>query len=350
MPTPQSKIRNPKTYPDPDSERSEEEGEGSAICDYESSPWRTEFWRGREYEDRAERIALAKLLPPSRGRRRLVEIGAGFGRLAEFYAGYEHVILLDYARSMLLDAREQIASRFPLDASLSTLHSPRPTLHAPRPAPLAPRFTFVAADLYQLPFTTSAFDTAITVRVLHHVADIPRAFAEIARILRPQGAYVLEFANKRHLKARLRYALNRNAPNPNTLDPYEFVKLNFDFHPRYIDARLRAENLVTQEKLGVSMLRIPFLKRAIPAPILAALDGILQSPLSNLSIAPSLFIRARSTKPGAPALNAALWRCVACGSTDIAETREALTCGSCARVYPVIDGIVDFRSVDAETR
>jgi hypothetical protein len=34
------------------------------ICDYENSPWRTEFWRGRDYEDRAERIAIAKMLPP----------------------------------------------------------------------------------------------------------------------------------------------------------------------------------------------------------------------------------------------------------------------------------------------
>ena len=32
------------------------------ICDYEGSPWRSEFWPGREYEDRAERIALAHLL------------------------------------------------------------------------------------------------------------------------------------------------------------------------------------------------------------------------------------------------------------------------------------------------
>ena len=285
------------------------------IISYENSPWRMEFWRGREYEDRAERIALKKLLPP-RGAR-VVEIGAGFGRLAEFYSGYERVILLDYARTMLQDARARLQND--------------------------PRFIFVAADLYNLPLADSALDTVVTVRVLHHVADIPRAFAEIARVVRPQGAYVLEFANKRHLKARVRYALNPRASNPNSLDPYEFVKLNFNFHPRYISENLGANNLVTQDKLAVSTFRVPFLKRFIPSGILAALDGALQYPLSNLEIAPSIFLCAQSAKPGAPALNRALWRCVACGSNDITESPEAFMCGKCQRVYPIGDGIIEFK-------
>nr|HID13463.1 hypothetical protein [Anaerolineae bacterium] len=54
------------------------------ICDYEGSAYRTEFWgQGREYEDAVERIALQRLLPPSG--RRIIEIGAGFGRLADLY-------------------------------------------------------------------------------------------------------------------------------------------------------------------------------------------------------------------------------------------------------------------------
>ncbi len=292
------------------------------ICDYENSPWRTEFWQGREYEDLAERIALQKLLPP-RGSR-LCEIGAGFGRLVEYYAGYERVILLDYARSMLEQARSRI-----LDDSRFTQH--------------ASRFTFVAADLYNLPLADSSLDTAVTVRVLHHVADIPRAFAEIARVVRPQGAYVLEHANKRHLKAILRYAVNRRSANPFSLAPYEFVKLNFDFHPRYIADNLRNVNFVPQKKLAVSSLRVAALKRIVPAKILAALDGILQSPLSNLSISPSLFIHAQSVKPGPPMLTSALWRDPACGSTDIAESSEKLTCRACGRIYPVVDGIIDFK-------
>jgi ubiquinone/menaquinone biosynthesis C-methylase UbiE/uncharacterized protein YbaR (Trm112 family) len=291
------------------------------ICSYENSPWRTEFWRGREYEDRAERIALARLLPP-RGAR-LCEIGAGFGRLADFYLGYDQIILIDYARSMLRDAREQL------------LRDSRITHHASR-------FTFVAADLYNLPLADNALDTALTVRVLHHVADIPRAFAEIARGVRPRGTYVAEFANKRHLKAILRYVFLRRAPNPFARAPYEFVKLNFDFHPRYIEENLRAVGFSVQDKRAVSMFRVAWLKRIVPARILAALDGVLQSPISNLDLSPSIFLRAESRKPGAPARAESLWRCPACHSA-VTAARDALTCRACARVYPVVDGIIDFK-------
>ena len=57
------------------------------ICDYEGSSYRTDFWegQGRQYEDMAERLALRKLLPPAGAR--LVEIGAGFGRLVDLYGG-----------------------------------------------------------------------------------------------------------------------------------------------------------------------------------------------------------------------------------------------------------------------
>ena len=291
------------------------------ICDYENSPWRTEFWRGRDYEDRAERLALARLLPP-RGMR-VCEIGAGFGRLADFYLGYDQIILMDYAHSMLREARERI-----LGDSRFTLH--------------ASRFRFVAADLYNLPLADSALDTVVTVRVLHHVADLPRAFAEIARVARPNGMYVLEHANKRHFKAILRYWLKRG-PSPFNLEPFEFVKLNFDFHPRYIVNNLRAVNLIPQECRAVSTFRLSLLKRRVPANILAMLDGWIQRPTASLQLSPSIFIRAQSAKPGASVLNAALWRCVSCGSTDLAAARDALTCGACSRVYPILDGIIDFK-------
>ena len=115
------------------------------ICDYEGSTYRTDFWegQGRDYEDLAERLALARLLPP-RGKR-LLDIGAGFGRLATMYGGYEEVILLDYSRSQLEYARERLGDE---------------------------RFIYVAADIYRLPLATNAVDTTVMVRVLHHLSLI----------------------------------------------------------------------------------------------------------------------------------------------------------------------------------
>lgn len=286
-----------------------------AICSYENSRYQTAFWPGREYEDQAERIALRHMLP--KGGARLCEIGAGFGRLADEYRGYEQVILLDYSWSMIRAAARR-------------LHHD-------------PRFLFVAADLYDLPFADSALDTAVTVRVLHHVVDVPSAFAEVARVVSPQGAYVTEFANKRHLKARLRRWWTGRPPDLDSLEPSEYLRMHFDFHPRFIADRLRAGGFDIRDKRAVSEFRLAALKRVFPARLLSGLDGLLQHPLARLDLTPSVFMRSQSTKPGEPVITQALWRCLSCGSTDLEASGEALACPACSRSYPIVDGVIDFR-------
>ena len=67
------------------------------VIDYEGSQYRTDFWidGGRDYEDATERLALQQLMPPKGAR--IAEIGAGFGRLADLYLGYEQIVLFDYS-------------------------------------------------------------------------------------------------------------------------------------------------------------------------------------------------------------------------------------------------------------
>lgn len=287
------------------------------IRDYEGSSYRTDFWegQGREYEDLAERIALRKLLPPAGAR--LVEIGAGFGRLAELYDGYQQVVLLDYSKSMLRQAQDQLGR--------------------------GGKYTYVAANLYAMPFVDSLFDTTVTVRVLHHVQDIPAAFQQIQRVLKPGGAYVLEYANKRHLKAVLRYLLGRQSWSPFAPEPYEFVELNYDFHPVWMQARLREAGFAIGRELAVSSFRLPLLKRLIPPRPLAALDGLLQEPTASLKLAPSVFLRARAEKEGAQAEGRGFFRCPSCHGTDLIETEEVLTCRGCGRRWAIDDGIYDFK-------
>lgn len=285
------------------------------ICDYEGSSYRTDFWegQGRQYEDMAERLALRKLLPPAGAR--LVEIGAGFGRLVDLYDGYRQVVLLDYSKSMLRQAQHLLGR--------------------------GGKYIYVAASLYGMPFVDSLFDTTVTVRVLHHVQNIPAAFQEIQRVLRPGGAYVLEYANKRHLKAVLRYLLGRQSWNPFAPEPYEFVELNYDFHPTWMKARLREAGFAIGRELAVSSFRLPLLKRLIPPRPLAALDGLLQGPAAPLKLAPSVFIRARAEKEDAQAEG--FFRCPSCHGTDLVETEEALTCRGCGRGWAIDDGIYDFK-------
>jgi len=50
-----------------------------------------------------------------------------------------------------------------------------------------PRFRFQTADAQTLPFDDDAFDAVLANHMLYHVPDLPRALAEIRRVLRPAG-------------------------------------------------------------------------------------------------------------------------------------------------------------------
>ena len=152
---------------------------------------------------------------------------------------------------------------------------PRSTL-PPAPARNArasasPAFTYVVGDIYNLPFDDDFFDTVVTVRVLHHITDIPAALAEVARVLVGRGVYVLEYANKRNLKAMVRYALGRQ-PSPYTPEPWEFVKLNFNFHPAYMARELADAGFAILDQRAASFFRVGLLKRVVPTGLLAGLD------------------------------------------------------------------------------
>ncbi|HAL60918.1 MAG TPA: hypothetical protein DCP08_00740 [Chloroflexi bacterium] len=281
------------------------------VCDYEGSDYKA-FWPGREYEDAAERSALRRLLPPEG--EALVDLGAGFGRLADLYQGYKRVILLDFARSQLLQAHQRFGEG---------------------------KFIYLAADIYRLPLASSAVDTAVTVRVLHHIADIPAALAEVHRILKPKGTYILEYANKRNLKEIFRYLLGRSQKRPFSWEPFEYLDMHFNFHPAYISASLQEAGFAPQEELAVSSLRLPVLKRLFAPGVLAYLDGLLQKPTAGLKLSPSIFVAARAVKKEGETPKA-LFRCLYC-YTPLQEKETTLFCAGCGQEWRPQEGVYDFR-------
>jgi SAM-dependent methyltransferase len=286
------------------------------VIDYEGSDYEERFWgQGeREYEDQAERIALRKLLPPAG--RRLVEFGAAFGRLAGLYQGYQQVLLVDYSRSLLRQAQQRLGR----DG----------------------RFIYVAADIYHLPLVAGAVDTAVMVRVMHHLADVPAALAQIRRAIAPGGAFVAEYASKRHLKAIARYALRQQAWSPFDAEPYEFVPLNYDFHPAWMAAQLEAAGFAVDRDLAVSHFRLPALKRMVPAHVLAAADGAVQGIGALWKLTPSVFVCCQVPGTAPAVLPATLFRCPACGGA-LADAAESHDCPACGQRWPVRDGIHDFK-------
>ncbi len=290
------------------------------ICDYEGSEYATAFWGpSREYEDAVDRRALGRLLPPVGAR--LVEIGAGFGRLASLYAGYDEVFLVDYSRSLLLQAQEALRDR--------------------------PKVTFVVTDLYNLPLADDWFDTAVMVRVLHHVQDVSAAFGQVARILAPGGAYVLEYANKRNAKEVLRFLAGRPHRQPFSREPSQVVPLNYNFHPAYIRERLGQVGFQVEAELTASFFRVDTLKRIASPAMLARIDGWLQRPLAGLKPGPSVFVRARLVRPGQTRHKGGVWRCPRCGSLRISETADAVSCNDCGSSWPRRGSFYDFKGQGA---
>ena len=293
------------------------------ICDYEGSRYRTEFWgAGREYEDAVERIALNALLPPSGGR--LIEIGAGYGRLEPLYEGYDEVVFFDYALSQLRQAQE---------------------LCGGTGSGGDPHFVYVAGDFYALPFVPGAFDTVTMIRTLHHAADAAAVLRGVAEILGPEGDFVLEFANKRNLKAILRHFARRQSWSPFEREPVEFVELNFNFHPAWIRERLAESGLRVRRERTVSHFRVGLLKRALPTGLLVALDRAVQPTGELFQLTPSVFIHSQAPADRPAAAEGALFRCVACGSASLEpDGRDMLACTGCGARYAIRDGIYDFRA------
>jgi SAM-dependent methyltransferase len=242
--------------------------QGRALATYEDLGYRDVFWAARRYEDACDRMAVRALLPPSG--ERLIEVGAGFGRLANEYSGYREVALLDSSEVHVEAAREALGG----DA----------------------RFQVVLGDALALPYPDGYFDAAVCVRMLHHFADPAPVLAELGRVTRPGGVVVLEYANKRNLKAIARRLLGRQRWSPFELGSVEYKPFHFDHAPVEVRRGLRRAGLRIESMRAASLFRLPPLTRRLPVSLLVAAESRLQAPLGSITPGPSVFLRARRSQ------------------------------------------------------
>ena len=289
------------------------------VCDYEGSDYQTRFWEtgGRDYEDRCEAIALKRLLPQTGTL--MLELGAGAGRNTTRYQGFDRVVLLDYSRTQLNQAQERLG--------------------------ISNRYIYVAADIYRLPFVDSLFDATTMIRTLHHMADAPAALRQVRNILQPGATFILEYANKRNLKAILRYALRFRSGAR-----FYWIRLSLPHStlisiPRCVNGFWKRDFKI-EKILAVSHFRVGILKRIIPASLLAGLDSLLQWTGALWQVTPSVFIKSRTagshigTPPTDPI---AFFKCPECGHAPLVDQGDRLACPSCNRTWKIVDGIYDFR-------
>lgn len=246
------------------------------IANYDKSRFDyNRYWHSRQYEHKAELLTLAKLLPKSG--QFLIDLGGGYGRLMEDYSSrFTKNVILDYSENLLQIGRIKTES-----AGTKNVE-------------------FVKGNIYKLPFENESFDAALMIRVLHHLLKPQKALFEAARVLKPEGVLILEFANKIHLKARLRAVLRSDFKFVHNLSPYQQAKddqIFYNFHPQQIREMLTAAGFRIEKKIGASNLRQPLLKRIIPLPLLLTTENLLQNlsalSLTKLNLAPSIFYLCR---------------------------------------------------------
>ncbi|HMD82046.1 MAG TPA: class I SAM-dependent methyltransferase [Anaerolineales bacterium] len=290
------------------------------VCDYEGSDYQTSFWDkgGREYEDRTEAIALKRLLPE--GGRLLLELGAGAGRNTPRYIGFDRIVLLDYSRTQLEQAKQRLGN--------------------------SAKYVYVAADVYRLPFVDGLFDTATMIRTLHHMADAPKALGQVRNVLASGGVFILEFANKLNSKAIFRYLLGKQKWSPFTLEPVEFAKLNFDFHPKAVRGWLEGLGFRIEKTLTLSHFRVGLLKRLIPTSMLVFFDSLFQWTGALWQFTPSVFVKARVVQENISHYRSNIlsyFKCPDCEYSPLVEQHNHLECRNCKRKWEMKDGIYDFR-------
>ncbi len=289
------------------------------VCDYEGSDYQERFWEegGRAYEDGAEVLALKKLLPSSGNH--LLELGAGAGRNTRRYQGFERVTLVDYSTTQLSQAIKRLGAQA--------------------------QYRFVAADVYRLPFAPAAFDAATMIRTIHHLSDPQIALEQTRKCLSEDAVFLLEFANKRNIKAILRYWLGKQDWNPFSREAVEFVELNFDFHPASVRSMLKNAGFAVEKQVCVSWLRAGFFKRIMPLWLMLSKERVLQAIASWAVLSPSVFLRNRALLQDQTEKHKqdAFFRCPACGHYPLKDTPPELICEKCKQTYPVKDGIYDFR-------
>ena len=215
-----------------------------------------------------------------------------------------------------------------------------------------PRFVFVAGNIYQLPLANQVLDTLVMVRVMHHLADVPAALTQLRRVTHSGSTLVIEYANKRNLKSLMRWATRKQDWSPIAREPLEFVELNFDFHPSWMEDRFIDAGLKTQKRYGVSHFRLGALKQRISPAKLAQADSLLFGVGGHIAVAPSIFVRAQSTDrvrranvSTSPESVAELFRCPECTRNGLTQIDvDQVQCPQCGARYAKVQQVWDLKA------
>ncbi len=161
--------------------------EAEELWEINSGWWQRSFTEGADPEYTEQIIPLLRHHLEQAAPRRVLDIGCGEGQLARVAAGVpgvEQVVGLDPTEAQLRAALER---------------QPSPSPSSPREGRAGP-VGYVRAAAGALPFPGSSFDAAFACLVFEHIEGTVAALAEVGRVLRPEGTFLL-FLNHPLLQA-----------------------------------------------------------------------------------------------------------------------------------------------------
>ncbi len=243
-----------------------------------------DFWKGREYEHKAEMMLIARILKrfvyfKKTKKQMILDLGGSFGRLADLYASrFKYSIIGDYSMQELEEAKKRLFARY------SKLY-------------------LIGLNAYKMPFKDNSIDVVLSVRLAHHIRYLDILAQEVYRILKPGGILILEAAHKNHLKAILRAIIKRELSffRKNIIkvkhDPHQAqvikeiagqIPIMYNFSAKFVINTFVSKGFKIRAAYPCSFFRLPLLKKIVPLPVLLGLERFLQH-LSFLKITPSLF-------------------------------------------------------------
>ncbi len=227
------------------------------------------YWRGRDYENAAEEMAIRRLLK-GKHFKNAVDVGGGYGRLCVLLEDYaDKVTLAEPSQQQLDIAKDYLKDHPEIERKLTQ------------------------AD--KLDFADKSFDLITMIRVMHHLPNPVPELSELHRVLSDDGYLILEVANFAHFRNRLKYFLRnkrlpqepvdiRSAKNQRE-DEIPFVNHN----PKTVIKQLAHAGLKVDKVLSVSNLRSPVLKKVVPRGLMLSAEKLMQPTLAKTYFGPSVF-------------------------------------------------------------
>ncbi len=234
------------------------------------------YWEGRDYENAAEEIAIARLLKKKHFGH-AVDVGGGYGRLCIFLENFANKVTLAEPSQQQLDIAKEFLKDHPeIDREL------------------------LQAD--NLKFKDGSIDLLTMIRVMHHLPDPTPEFKEIHRVLAKDGVLILELANNAHGRNRVKYALKgKGVPaepvdirSPEHKNEEEIPFVNH--HPRTVIKQLQETGFKVDKVLSVSNLRSTAIKKFVPHSVMLSVEKLLQPSLALTYFGPSIFFLVRKKK------------------------------------------------------